>query len=275
MLRSFSVELLKMCKRPANWVLMAVVIVLSQVFNYLVPYAGYLGAENDREAQTILVSAMPENLVPNSIGGFPIFAGALALTLGAIAVGGEYGWGTLKTVLVQRPRRLSVYAGQLLALAVGVFAIVAAVFALGAVTSYVIASSQSEAVDWPSAADLFTGAFSGWLILMVWCLLGVTLAFSLRAMALPIGLGIVWILGIENMIVNVAAPLWEFAESLQQWLPGVNAGSLVAALNGGEAGGTPGVNTAVDGTQATLTLITYAVVFALIAAIVLHRRDVT
>ena len=273
MLASFSAEMLKLYKRPTTWVLLLVSLVLSQVFNYLVPYAGYLSADSERAAEQILTSTMPENLIPNSIGGFPLFAGALALTLGAVSVGSEYGWGTLKTVLVQRPRRMSIYAGELLALAVAVLAIVISIFTFGAFTSYAIATSQSESIDWPSLTELTRGVASGWLILMVWCLLGVMLAFLFRGMALPIGLGVGWILGVENLIVNVAAVLLDFAETLQKGLPGVNAGSLVSTLGGGSD--TPGVNSAVDGTQAALVLVAYAVVFVLIAGFVLHRRDVT
>src|ERR671911_1035521 len=144
MLARFLAEMLKLYKRPTAWVLLLVALALSQVFNYLVPYAGYLGADNERAAEQILAGMMPEHLISNSIGGFPLFAGALALTLGAISVGSEYGWGTLKTMLIQRPRRLTIYAGELLALAGAVLAIVLSIFALGALTSYAIALSQSE-----------------------------------------------------------------------------------------------------------------------------------
>src|SRR5215207_6443786 len=273
MVASFSAEMLKLYKRPTTWVLLLVALALSQVFNYLVPYAGYLRAENEWAAEQILASTMPENLISNSIGGFPLFAGALALTLGAISVGNEYGWGTLKTMLIQRPRRLSIYAAELLALAVAVLVIVLSIFALGALTSSAIALSQSESMAWPSLAELARGVASGWLMLMTWCLFGVMLAFVFRGMALPIGLGIVWILGVENLIVNVAAALLDFAETLQKALPGVNAGSLVSALGG--RSDTPGVNTVVDGTQAMLVLAAYALVFALIAGFVLQKRDVS
>jgi ABC-2 type transport system permease protein len=128
-------------------------------------------------------------------------------------------------------------------------------------------------MDWPSLAELARGVAAGWLILMMWCVLGVMLAFVFRGMALPIGLGVVWILGVENLIINVAAALLDFADELQKFLPGVNAGSLVSALGGGSD--TPGVNSAVDGTQATLVLVSYAIVFVLIAGFALQRRDVT
>ena len=275
MLASFSAEMLKLYKRPATWILILVPLVLNQVFSYLVPYTSYLSAENERVAEQILANRLPADLVLNSIGGFPVFAGAIALTLGALSVGSEYGWGTLKTTLTQRPRRLKVYAGKLLALAVVVLTIVLATFALGAFSSSAIALSQSEVIDWPSLVDLTQGIASGWLILMMWCLFGAMLAFVFRGTALPIGLGVVWIMGIENLIVNVAAPLLGLAETLQKGLPSVNAGSLVSALNGGEVGSAPGVNTTVDGTQATLVLIAYAVAFAVMAALALQKRDVT
>ncbi len=275
MLASFSAEMLKLYKRPATWILITVPLVLNQVFSYLVPYASYLSAESEGAAEQVLANRMPADLVLNSIGGFAVFAGALALTLGALSVGSEYGLGTLGTTLTQRPRRLSVYAGKLLALAVVVLAIVLATFALGALSSSAIAISQSETVDWPSMANLGRGITAGWLILMTWCLFGVMLAFVFRGTALPIGLGIVWIMGIENLVVNVAAVLLDFADTLQKGLLSVNAGSLVSALGGGAESSTPGVNTVVDGTQAALVLVAYAVAFALIAGLALQRRDVT
>ena len=275
MLASFSAEMLKLYKRPATWILITIPLVLNQVFSYLVPYTSYLRAENEGVAERILTNRLPEDLILNSIGGFPVFGGAIVLTLGALSVGSEYGWGTLKTALAQRPGRLSVYAGKLIALGVVVLAIVLATFALSALSSSAIALSQSEAREWPSLADLTVGLASGWLILMTWCLFGVMLAFVFRGTALPIGLGVVWIMGIENLIVNVAAPLLDFADELQKGLPEVNAGSLVSALGGSEEITTPGLNTLVDGTQAALVLVAYTIAFVLIAGFALQRRDVT
>ena len=47
-----------------------------------------------------------------------MFAGALALVLGALMFGGEYGWGTVKTHAHPAPGRVSVLGGQLVALGV-------------------------------------------------------------------------------------------------------------------------------------------------------------
>ena len=68
-----------------------------------------------------------------------------------------------------------------------------------------------------------------------------------------------------------------FLDALQEGLPGVNAGSLVASLGAAtldQSGGTPGVTAAVSGSQAVAVLIAYVVAMALIAVIVLRRQDV-
>src|SRR5680860_196652 len=109
-------ELFKLVRRPAAWVLLATAVVLGQVFAYLIPYLGYRGGGSDMldgsSPERILASTLPAQLVTNTIGGFPVFAGALALVLGALMFGGEYGLGTIKTLFTQRPGRVSVLAGQ-------------------------------------------------------------------------------------------------------------------------------------------------------------------
>ena len=273
MLSNFSAEMDKLIRQPATWVLAGVWLALNQVFSYLVPYTSYLNSGDGRAAEQILAGTLPDNLIFNSIGGFPVFAGAISLILGALVVGNEYSWGTLKTVLTQRPGRLSLYLSKVTTLAVMIFGIVVATFALNALTSSVIASVEAQAISWPSLEDLIKGFAAGYLIAAMWCLLGAALAIMFRSLALPIGLGLVWALVIENLVRSVAAPLLDSFETLQKGLPGVNAGSLVAALSG-QSGDTPGVVAAVDGTQATLVLIAYAAVFTLVAGFLLYRRDV-
>src|SRR5256885_11320774 len=48
----------------------------------------------------------PINFVKNSLNGVGIIGSILTLILGALAVGSEFGWGTVKTVYTQRPGRL-------------------------------------------------------------------------------------------------------------------------------------------------------------------------
>jgi ABC-2 type transport system permease protein len=282
MIGSFKAEILKLRKRPATWILLGVVLALTQLFGYVLPYSSWLTSDQNFQTQgldpqAVLAGTLPGELVATSLGGFPVFAGALALILGALAAGSEYGWGTLQTALTQRPSRLATYGGKLLALAACTLFIVLATFALNATVASVIAIVESRPLDYPSLAELAKGVGSGWLIMGMWCGLGALLGFAFRGVALPIGLGVVWVLGVENLVSAVADSLLTGLRPLRDVLPGVNAGSLVWSLApGGGAGGEapPGVIDAVTGGRATLGLAIYVVAFAAAGALLVRRRDV-
>lgn len=277
---SYSAELLKLRKRPAIWVLAGVWLSLEEVFGYLIPYVSYASGDTGGRVtdglppEQLLASTLPANLVGNSTAGLPMFLGAIAVILGALVVGSEYGWGTLKMTLTQRPRRLSVYGGTLLALGSVTAGLVLLTFCCGAVSSWVIASVEARPVDWPSVANLAQGVVAGWLIATVWVLFGAALALLLRGVALAVGLGLVWTMAVENLIANIGAPALDLLATLNKGLPGANAGALAAAL-ATEPIDTPGVAAIVGGTQAALVLVGYVVLFAVVGGVVLHRRDVS
>lgn len=273
---SASAELLKLRKRPAIWVLAGVWLALLAFFGYLLPYLGYLTGDSSAPRSGALADTLPANLVGNAVAGYALFGGAIVMILGALVAGSEYGWGTIKTVLTQRPGRASVYAGSLVALAAALLALVLVSFGLSAVASAVIANAESLPLTWPAATDVLTGIAAGWLILGMWCLFGVLLGTLTRGTAMAIGLGLVWALVVENL-VRASSAVLDVLVTVQQGLPGVNAGSLVAALGTrgeGQGDGTPGVAPVVDGTQATVVLVGFVVAFAVIAGLLQARRDV-
>lgn len=281
---SFAAELLKVGRRPAMWLVAVVWLVLSLVFGYLFPYLSYRGAPTGpaagagaASAEQVLAEALPANLVPTAIQGFPVFAGALALLLGVLSAGSEYGWGTWKTILAQGPGRLAVLAGKLGALGLVLLLVVLATFAVAAPASWLVAWVESQPLRWPPLAELAQGLAAGWLVVAMWGWAGMFLGILVRGTSLAIGLGLVWTLAVENLARGFAS-LLAAIDALQRWLPGTNAGSLAAAVGvpvQGAPGGTPGVTATVDGTRATLVLATYLVAFTAVAAVLLQRRDVT
>jgi ABC-2 type transport system permease protein len=273
-----SAELLKLLRRPATWVLLGLWPSVQLVFSLLIPYVSYRrGASSDGiPPEVLLAGTLPDRLVQNALSGLPLFGGALVLTLGALLAGSEYGWGTLKTLLVQGPGRRTVLAGQLLALLLVLAGTVVVSFLLTAIGSLAIAVGESVAVDWPTPGLLVRGFGGGLLIAGTWGAMGMFLGTALRSTALPIGLGLVWILAIESLVVNVAAPLLALFDAGQAALPGVNAGSLVAALAGpGAVLRTPGVAAIVGGAQAAWALAGFLALFAVLTGLLLVRRDVT
>jgi len=273
MLGSTRAEITKLVRRPASWLLLAVAVVLSLTFTYLVPYAGANGtADGAPNATRGIAETLPDQLVGNSIGGLPVFAGAILLILGVLAVGGEYGWGTWKTLLAQGPSRLTVYGAKIAAVALASLVIVLALFAAGAVTSAAIAAAEGAPADWPSIVDVLAGIGAGWLMATMWAGLGVVLAVALRGVALPIGLGLVWLMAVQNLLSAIAAPLLDWVATLQEWLPGPNAGSLAASL--GTSTDTPGVATMVGDGHAVAVMAAYVIVFVGIGGLLLRRRDI-
>ena len=271
MLRDICAELLKQSRRPAGWLLLTVAVVLSLTFGYVIPYAGLSGATSGGPGAGRGLSAMlPEAFVGSALGGLPIFIGALALIFGVLVAGSEYGYGTWKTVLVQRPSRISVYGAKLATVAVATLIGILALFAATASASAIIASLEGTSSTWPGFTDILLGLGAGWLVATMWGTLGVLLAIGLRSVALPIGLGLVWLLAVQNLLASVAAPLLSWVASLQKALPGPNAGALAASF-GASA---PGVEQIVGSGQATAVIAAYLLAFGAAGGWLLQRRDI-
>jgi ABC-type transport system involved in multi-copper enzyme maturation permease subunit len=279
---SLSAELLKLRKRPATWLVGAVFVTLGLVFAYLFPYLSYRGSGARQgpvagSGEELLLDALPASLVPSALGGWPLFGGALALVLGALITGSEYGWGTLKTVLAQRPGRLAVLGGKLTAAGLVTAVMVVVSLTADALASWAIATAENRAVDWPPLPELTQGVAAGWLIVTMWCVVGMFLGTVLRGTALPVGIGLVWALVVEQLVRGFASTL-DAIDVLQRWLPGTNAGALVAALGAptqAQSRGTPGITDVVSGTHATLVVAGYLIILAAATAIMLRRRDIT
>lgn len=275
-------ELAKLTRRPAAWVLLGTGVALNQVFAYVIPYFAYRGdtssdfADGGATPEQLLAAMMPANLVANTVGAFAVFVGALALVLGALVTGSEHTGGTMKTLLTQRPGHAAVAVGQVLAvvIAVGVGVLVLAV--TGAASAVAVGLAEGQTLLWPAFGDLASGLGAGWAILAMWGAVGAALGVVMRAVAMPIGLGVVWILAVENLITAMARSTLTSLEGLRDVLPGVSSGSLLGSVlpapGGGE--GPPGVQTLVSGERGLATVLVYLVVAGLVAAMVTSRRDV-
>lgn len=280
MFASFTFELLKLRKRVAVWVLGGVLVAFVLFFDYYQFYVSVTSVEaggNDPTGQVTNPQEFREYLLPDSVpvnvtGLLSFFGGPVALILGALAAGGEYGWGTLKTLLTQRPGRLGVLAGKLLAVGVVLALYSLVVLGAGALGSYVVARLWEEPVVWPSFVNVLQGIGVAWLIMAAWTSVGFFLATLFRGTALAIGLGIVYGLAIESLIFGFADQNRVF-ELLTDALLGTNGGALSNSL-----GDVPQAFTSPDTpdpTQAALVLVAYVAGLLLLAALLFRNRDVT
>ena len=276
MIRSFHVELSKLRRWPAVWALLALWAVLAIAYGYVIQYLAYLSPAKGVTAaqlQAALAAMLPSGIVGKEVPGYPIFGGVIALALGALTAGSEYGWGTWTTVLLQDPDRIRVVAGKLAALFVTVALQVVVGFGFAAISSVVVALLQEQPIVAPALDHLLIGMGGAWLILMAWAALGALLATLLRSTALPLGIGFAYLL-VEVLATSLAGRS-ELIANVARVLPATNAGSLASSvLPTGSAATGPGMNTLVAGWLAAVVLTVYVLAASALTCAITARRDV-
>jgi ABC-2 type transport system permease protein len=272
MTRNVAAELLVLRKRAATWILLGIWTLLGIFFSYVIPYA-----LDPEDATGGVQDFFPESLAGTLIAGFPFFGGVFALMLGVFALGSEYGWDTLKTLFTQRPGRLRVLAAKLIALGIVLVPFVLALFAAGAVASYVIAQIEDGPANWPSTWLLVRALAAGWLILAVWATLGVLLGVATRGTSLAIGVGILYALVIEGLLsaladsVSVLEPLTDVFLRANGYSLAVALGAPVASIESNGPGSYSGP--LVGSVQALAVLLVFIAGFTALSGVLLRRRD--
>jgi ABC-2 type transport system permease protein len=278
MIASLRAELLRLRKWPVTWVITGVWLTLNLFFGYLLDYLSYrdaVGGGDQRLAGALLAQLSPAQVPSTMVTGLPMFGSALVLILAALATGSGYGWNTWRTVFTQGPGRLSALGGTLLALAVVLVGFTVLTLLTDLAASAVVTAAEGQALTWPGLGELAEGLGGALLIGGTWAAGGALLGILARSPGLSVGLGLVWVLIVENLLRGVASLLGAL-EAVTDVLPGTAAGSLAGALGAAgaaEVGGAPGVLTVLSGAQAIGLLAVYLVAFVVAAALVLTRRD--
>lgn len=274
---SIRAEWLKTRKRPAVWVLVSVLVCVLVAFGYALPWAvlsypppGTRFGPGTSPAQLKQI-LYPAHFISDALGGGGL-AGPIALILGVLLVGSEYGWGTFKTILTQQPGRLHNLAGRIVVLYATLVVYVLTVFAAAAGSSTVLALVDGAAIHWPGVSEVVRAMAAAVFIDGWWGLLGMTMAFLFRQSALALGLGLAYSFIIEGLVFNVLGALGNtVVRSVERFFPGQNAQALAASFASGP-GATPA---AIGATEATLVLCLYCLAAVAVSALLLRLRDVT
>ncbi len=280
MFASARAELLRLRRWPALWVMVGAWLVLNLMFVYLFAYLSYRNGgtgfgSNGRSRAELLSGLLPTGVPLAVVQGTPMFGGAIMLTLGAVAAGSGYGWGTWKTSLTMGRSRSAVTGGVLVALGAVVVGVVLLTFVVDLVVSSALSTVEGASFALPRLGSVALGFGSGVLILGMWTLVGVVLGTLARGPALAVGLGVVWVLAVENLLRGLSS-LVSWLGPVIDVLPGTAAGSLVGSLGAipVSEGGTPGVVTNLPGLPAALVAVAYVIVLTAITALIIRKRDV-
>ncbi len=277
MVGSFKAELIKLYKRPAIWVL-ALVTIVSTLFWLLIYWIIKITPQEAQTTQGNVVFTQmisPENVLGLALTSISGFGGAVALILGAMTVGGEYGWNTWKTVLTQKPTRSQVFFGKLL----GTASVVALYTLISIATAYldslVVMQIEGIKANWPSIAELIRAIGAGLLIMGAWTSIGIFLATLFKGTALAVGLGLIYSLALETIMQLVAQSVSQIREFVKI-LIGINASQVSSTFGQQLADNSaPGSVLSVSTERAVITLILYVVILGGLSVILFRRQEQT
>ncbi|MEV4129863.1 ABC transporter permease [Nocardia sp. NPDC049707] len=277
LMASTKAEMLRLRKWPAFWIILGTWILLNLTFAYLFNYLAYSSGDmktmsNGMPKDVLLHQMLPAAVPEVFTQGMAMFGGALMLILGALTIGSGYGWGTWKTVLTQGPSRANVIGGALIGLAVTVIGLVCVAFVVDIGVASIIATSRSQSLAWPGLGQAVNGIVTGTTILGMWTLAGALIGAIARGPALAVGLGLVWVLVVENLLRGVAA-IFSPIKVLTDHLPGTAAGSMAGAMRTVDGPTTPGVLDILSRTQSLIALVVYVALFAAATTWLVRRRD--
>ncbi len=273
-------EWFKVARRPAVWVTVGLMLALAVGLEYVLVYivATHPPPGAAARAGGALAAARaglyPDVLVKKALANVAGLDGIFALILGVLVQGSEFAWGTVKTAFVQLPGRISIVAGQLITIAVLSLVMAAGLFALDAVAAYGVAVIDSHTITWPTATDVIKGLATAWLILYMLAVFGYALATLARQSAMAIGLGLAYVLVIENLLFGLLENLGDAFKQIHEWLPIANATYLQESfgrLSDAGASSPPPV----DVTHALSFVLLWLAVFVVVAATLIRVRDVT
>jgi ABC-type transport system involved in multi-copper enzyme maturation permease subunit len=267
MIATIKAEWRKNRVRPAFLVGAALVAGLTVLFYGVGWYQATHPGNSDHPV--VLATLYPDQFVLGVLGaGFPLGA-ALAIVIGALVAGSEYGWGTLKTSFTQGPGRLTVWAGRCAVFMVWMGFITAALFATGAAASSVVALGEGHTITWPAVDQIVKGFGTIWLILAANGAIGLALGAVMRQSAAALGIGLVYLLSVEGIALRFIDSL---SNGAYQWVGKLfvdqNAGALLQSFS-------PAASSAPIGPhEATAVLFAYLFALLVVAAGFLRLRDV-
>ncbi|MEV0688013.1 ABC transporter permease [Nocardia sp. NPDC050378] len=276
---SIRAEGLRLRRWPAFWIVLGTWILLNLTFAYLFDYLAYRSGESGSMSDGLPRDVLLGRLVPTAVPevftqGMAMFGGALMLVLGALAVGSGYGWGTWKTVFTQGPGRANAVGGLLLSLLVTVVVLVCAAFVVDLGVASLIAVTEGQPVTLPALDRSLLGILTGTAILSMWTAAGAFIGALARGPALAVGLGLIWVLVVENLLRGVAG-IFGPIEAVTDLLPGTAAGSLAGAMRTVEGPATPGVLDILTRGESLVVLAVYVTIFATGTIWLTARRDLT
>ena len=275
MIASLRAENLKIRKRWANWILLAIllawIVLLSYLTFYLVVRLSPHSIQGPVPASVLKRRLFPENYVPTVLMAAESIGAAIMLIFGALNTASEYGWLTVQTILIQKPTRSAVLGGKLLGIGISTVLVSLALLAITALSSYVVVTVDNSSSAWPSW-EVTLKAFGALVLeLTVWALLGALVGVAFRSAAAAIGGGLVYLFVVEALLGSLFRTTPVVKEILK-FLPGVNSNAINSTFPATFRDST--ATALVGAGRGVVTLLLYLAIFTISSLLIFRERDV-
>jgi ABC-2 type transport system permease protein len=273
---SFRAESLKTRKRWANWILIGIllawILLLIYLTFFLVVTLSPKSIQGPVPASVLKRRLFPENFVPTVLSAASTIGAAIMLIFGGLSTASEFGWLTVQTILIQKPTRIGVLGGKLLALGLATLLIGVAMLAAAALASYVAVTLDGSSSSWPTG-EVMLKAFGALVLqLAVWSAFGAFLGIAFRSAAAAIGGGLTYLFVGEALLGSLLRNT-PVVKDVLKFLPGINGDAVTAAFpvtirdSAGQA-------QLVSAGRGAITLLVYLVAFTVLSMLIFQRRDV-
>jgi ABC-2 type transport system permease protein len=264
MIRSFRSELVKL-RRPGillgGGTALAAFTALATVLTFSTATVTSKPAQGSRYPTATLAELAGPNGLTRGFANAAGLVGILVFVLFLTNMTAEYGLGTIRILLTRQPRRARLLAGKLLALLAVTAAAMAAAEVFSAAVALLAARARGISTGhWFVLSALGHAAANYADALIAVALFGIAgqaLAVLTRSTALALGIGLAWLLPLENIVQNS----WAGAV---HWLPGLLFGAVAR-------GGTTGVSYS----AAIMLALAYGALALVVATPDFIRRDIS
>ena len=277
MIRLIGAELLKLRKRPMTKVLLfALIGIVAAVYIFVF----FAATAPPSEEWTImpLLQGLPVSIPFVLLILFQIGT-LLAIVLSAGSIGGEYGWGTIRTTLVCSESRAKFLAAKLIA----VLLMVLIGMGIGLVTGFVMSLITTAIGGFPFNLGLITAGYLWDQFLQFWRTFFVIMPYVLLAFlfsilgrsAMPgiaLGAGIFFL---ESAIAPLIRAAGGWIARIADYLPAANTAPIIA-LSQLPEGIKEVMGLVASGVwQAAAVLAGYCILFVVLGFYLFRKRDVT
>jgi ABC-type transport system involved in multi-copper enzyme maturation permease subunit len=276
MIASLRAESLKTRKRWANWILFAIllawIVLLTYLTLYLVVRLSPHSIQGPVPASVLKRRLYPENFVPTVLNAAESIGAAIMLIFGALSTASEYGWLTVQTILIQKPKRSAVLGGKLLGIGISTVLVGLAMLGITALASYVAVTVDNGSSAWPSWTVILKAFGAIVLQLTVWASLGAFLGVAFRSAAAAIGGGLVYLFVVEALLGSLFRNT-PIVKEILKFLPGVNGGAINATFPA-TIRDTGATTQLVGAGRGVVTLVLYLALLTISSLLIFQDRDV-